>query len=98
MRAVKTFAFLLMLWPLAGGCAHHHHHHPGEGRLNLDDLPLAVRDHFNRDHPSVEVKGIERDVRGAVVQYDIRYDDQGQIQDAVYDREGDEIKPDAKLP
>jgi hypothetical protein len=98
MRGFKPIAFLLLLCPLGAGCAHHHHHHQGEGRLGMDDLPTEVRDHFYRDHPNVEIKGVQKDIQGGVTHYEVDFEDQGEPHEAIYDQEGDEIKPDAKLP
>jgi hypothetical protein len=100
MRGSQSYAFLLVfcLLPVAG-CAHHHHHHHGEGRIGMDDLPPNVRDHFNRDHPDMAVKGIESDTQQGVTHYGIKYEDHdGLMHESFYDREGDEIDPDAKLP
>ena len=96
MRAVKPIVFLLTAWLLCGGCAHHHHE--DEGGLTLDALPTAVRDHFNRDHAGVRVRSIDYELVGGDTHYQIRYEDQGLLQEVDYDSAGDEIKPDAKLP
>jgi hypothetical protein len=99
MRELRPVAFLLLLCPLgAAGCAPHHHRHHGEGRLTMDDLPTEVRDHFNRDHPDVEVQGIQKMTQDGVTHYEVDFADHGEPHEAIYDREGDEIKPDAKLP
>ena len=96
---MKPFAFLLTICLLCGGCAHHHHHHHEEqGGLTLDAVPTAVRNHFNHDHPGVEVRSIDTDLVGGDTHYHINYAESGLVQEVEYDSAGDEIKPDAKLP
>jgi hypothetical protein len=99
MNAKTPLAMFLSACLLSSGCAHHHHHHhEDEAGLTLDSVPTAVRNHFNHDHPNVDVRSIDTDLVGGDTHYHIHYADQGMVQDADYDSTGDEIKPDAKLP
>jgi hypothetical protein len=98
MRFVKPLAFVLTLCLIAGCAHHHHHHHQDDTAMQLEALPEAVQDHFNRDHPDVHIRSIDQEVAGSETNFKITYEDQGEIKQTEYTREGDEIKPDVKLP
>lgn len=98
MRSAKPLAFMLTLFLVTGCAHHHHHHHQDDDALHLNDLPVAVQDHFNRDHPNVRIRSVDQINNGNETHFRISYEDQGLINDADYTHEGDEIKPDVKLP
>lgn len=98
MRCAKRLVFLLTLCLIAGCAHHHHHHHQDDDALHLADLPVAVQDHFNRDHPNVHIRSVQQINNGNETQFKISYEDQGLLNQVEYTHEGDEIKPDVKLP
>ncbi len=101
MRRTTSYALLFALGLAGGGCVHHHHHHHYDDDgvvLRIDECPPPVRDHFYHDHPNCDVREVHEIHEDGAVHYHITYVDHGNVVDTRYSHEGDEIRPDQRLP